>query len=772
MGKRAWNLPSKLIVIICWLIALIWFISTWDYEAGLAFLYATAGVITSFTNQDTLIESGDLKSPFYRSDRLRMLGKVKSRSDNTLDDLIGDPSNPNEIKLTLNIAFSIHEKILENKTQLIDMFEKEDGFTLLVLGKPGAGKTVKLNELARDLAIRAQTNTFHHIPVIIELSSWDGQTPSFIDWLTNEIDQEYEKGIGSWFIRPLLEIQRIILLLDGFDEIKAEYKDACVISINDFIQKHRFTRIVICSSTDENTNLLSQLNVDTTIFVKPITSDQVDAALSQAGPSLGGLRDLLRLNSDLREIAKSPRMLNIMSQISQNSSLEELTKQTSILLDKNKMWAAYIKQMFEQKIKGGFSYRHDKTIRWLSWLAKNLVKHQGSNQGNIFFVEHLQPNWLSTRLLQWQYAITSRLLIGLSLILPFAFTSILYAIIVETPKALHYANLAPSLDLKILSYLLIVLIIIASSILVVVLHSALFLPPFLGLGVVDGLQFQKKTSNTNNTTMQIFNIAINLVGIGMLFGPWYGLIINIIPGVLQFLSGVPLSAILISGFGTILLWILFGGLLFGIRRVNQNVAYDNRTVENIGWSLSKSFRGALIGSGIATLSLASTFFLAWITSNRDNFTTTHFPLFLLTYIFVGAAIGGIRRKIGEPNNFPNQGIHLSLKYSLILGVLCIPTILPIILITFVVIFGPTMAQLFSSITIAILISSCVSLSFGWREVVQHYTLRCMLWWEGGTPLNLIGFLDYASRHALLTRFGGGYKFYDPDLMDYFADYKI
>ncbi len=58
------------------------------------------------------------------------------------------------------------------------------------------------------------------------------------------------------------------------------------------------------------------------------------------------------------------------------------------------------------------------------------------------------------------------------------------------------------------------------------------------------------------------------------------------------------------------------------------------------------------------------------------------------------------------------------------------------------------------------------------DVIQHYTLRVILWYRGHIPLNYIGFLNYASERVFLQKVGGGYIFIHRLLLEHFAAMNV
>jgi hypothetical protein len=58
--------------------------------------------------------------------------------------------------------------------------------------------------------------------------------------------------------------------------------------------------------------------------------------------------------------------------------------------------------------------------------------------------------------------------------------------------------------------------------------------------------------------------------------------------------------------------------------------------------------------------------------------------------------------------------------------------------------------------------------YGGQDVIQHYTLRFILYRKGHTRLRYAHFLDYAARLVFLQKVGGGYIFIHRLLLEHFA----
>ncbi|MEW6495862.1 MAG: NACHT domain-containing protein [Cyanobacteriota bacterium] len=170
-------------------------------------------------------------------------------------------------------------------TRVSDKFdEMEAGRSLLILGEPGSGKTTTLLEITRDLIAQAKSNTSQPIPVVFNLSSWSEQKQAIANWLVQELHTEYKvpKTIGAVWV----EDKKLLLLLDGLDEVKAECRESCVQALNQFIQEYRQTEMVVCSCTKDYEALSQRLILQTAIYLQPLTLDQVKPYLPKVGPKL------------------------------------------------------------------------------------------------------------------------------------------------------------------------------------------------------------------------------------------------------------------------------------------------------------------------------------------------------------------------------------------------------------------------------------------------------------------------------------------------------
>jgi DNA polymerase III delta prime subunit len=260
---------------------------------------------------------------------------------------------------------------------------------LLILGEPGAGKTTLLLELTRSLLERTERDEKYPMPVIFNLSSWAEKRAPLSRWLTEELEIRYQ--IPHQVAIEWVESKSMILLLDGLDEVVLEHRGACINAINAYRREHSFVPMVVCSRTEEYRTQKSYLTLDKAISVEPLTFQQIDAYLERAGEQAKAIHLSLRNDTKLRELVTTPLMLNVLIQTYQETSLDDLLA-TSSEKRQQQLFNAYVGRMLSRgKIER--QYPKEQTKHWLTWLARQMQLHDQT----IFYIEQMQPDWLSER---------------------------------------------------------------------------------------------------------------------------------------------------------------------------------------------------------------------------------------------------------------------------------------------------------------------------------------------------------------------------------------
>lgn len=299
------------------------------------------------------------------------------------------------------------EAVLPEGTTASKVFEDIGaGRTLLILGEPGAGKTITLLKLTESLIARAENDLSQPFPVVMNLSSWAKQRKSISDWLVQELKNIYgaSKALGQAWV----EQEQLILLLDGLDEVDAQYRADCVKALNQFIQTHGLTEIVVCSRIRDYEALSERLQLRSAIYVRPLTAEQIDQFLERAGKPLAALRRAIQQDAELQQLASSPLMLSIVSLAYQDATAEALPHAGTPEHQRQQLLDTYINRMLMRR---GTTqvYTREQTLRWLIFLAKRLV----DTSQTVFLIERMQPSWLQTRGQRIGHRLVSGLMIWL-----------------------------------------------------------------------------------------------------------------------------------------------------------------------------------------------------------------------------------------------------------------------------------------------------------------------------------------------------------------------
>jgi predicted NACHT family NTPase len=146
---------------------------------------------------------------------------------------------------------------------------------LRVLGKPGVGKTTFLQHLA----IQCNQGLFapNWVPIFITLRNLAQESRTSRDYsILNYIRTEFTKsGISDYStIETLLDAGRVLLLLDGMDEILKDESSAVLKEIRKFSDKyHKNKFVVTCRIASQKL----QLRGFTDVEIAPFTQEQIIA---------------------------------------------------------------------------------------------------------------------------------------------------------------------------------------------------------------------------------------------------------------------------------------------------------------------------------------------------------------------------------------------------------------------------------------------------------------------------------------------------------------
>lgn len=272
-------------------------------------------------------------------------------------------------------------------TRITQVYDDAGG-ELLILGELGSGKTTLLLELARDLLDRACKDDKLQIPTVFNLSSWAVKRLPLTDWLVDELNTKYQvpRKLGqSW-----VEGDQIQPLLDGLDEVKSEHREDCIKAINTFRKEHGIVPTVVCSRTTEYSGQKNRILLQNAVVVQPLTEQQIAHYLASGGPQLASVRIALGNDPVSQELVTTPLMLTILTIAYYGTLVEDLLVRGSPEAQRKQIFETYVYHMFRRRSQEKH-YTSYQTIRWLIWLAKQMVNREQT----VFHAGLLPLSWFS-----------------------------------------------------------------------------------------------------------------------------------------------------------------------------------------------------------------------------------------------------------------------------------------------------------------------------------------------------------------------------------------
>lgn len=249
------------------------------------------------------------------------------------------PLKMQDVYVPLRVTGSTDRKIVDAYQEL------QKHKWLIVVGVPGAGKTMLLRHLALTYAQRG-LNDFPQqpIPVLLELNRLNNSDMPLVDHLVQSLEHNDFPG-GADFIQAFLKHGQILLLLDGLDEVNNQIRGRVVAQIKDLLRKYNNTRIVItCRTQVYRAEFVEQ--ADRRLEIVDFNDQQMQRFLSAwksdmpKGKSIEHFLSILRERPQIMTLARNPLLLTMIAYlyadtafILPHSRVEFYNQATAFLLD-------------------------------------------------------------------------------------------------------------------------------------------------------------------------------------------------------------------------------------------------------------------------------------------------------------------------------------------------------------------------------------------------------------------------------------------------------
>ena len=240
----------------------------------------------------SLVESYKKQQHLYTLTDLQVEVRVEtSREDSSQPP---SPQNKPETKIErLEVLAGIRKYLQQGK--------------VLLVGKPGSGKSTVLQRFRWELALEALNEGDRPIPVLVELKH---------DWsILEAICAEFENAeliVSPEEVNDLRVRRKLLLLLDGVNEMPSQKRRQ---ELQRFHDKNSHTRMIF---TTRDLALGGSLGIEKKLEMCALTEAQmrefVHKHLPQHGDSL-----LRQLRDRLREIAETPLLLEMMCKVFKNT---------------------------------------------------------------------------------------------------------------------------------------------------------------------------------------------------------------------------------------------------------------------------------------------------------------------------------------------------------------------------------------------------------------------------------------------------------------------
>jgi hypothetical protein len=300
-------------------------------------------------------------------------------------------------------------------TSLGDVLDRVPTRRLVILGEPGAGKTILLMRLVLDLLSAQRREDGGPVPVLLPVASWNPAAQDLHSWVVHWLATD-PAGLARLTsdapgtARTLLNAGLIVPVLDGFDEIPDDARGSAIAKINEAIRP--CPGLVIAARTEDyraavrgDDGMGVLLSGATGIELRPLDASVVAEYLKDAADSPAAAERwdavLATFRADdpnpVAQALRTPLMVTLARAIynpRDNEGAEPVEHQPAELLDSalfptktavetylldKFIWAAYRPHPDPSHPSRRYPWGYEEARGWLAFLARNQqVRDNGS----------------------------------------------------------------------------------------------------------------------------------------------------------------------------------------------------------------------------------------------------------------------------------------------------------------------------------------------------------------------------------------------------------
>jgi HEAT repeat protein len=213
--------------------------------------------------------------------------------------LMVQTKRPKQLELT-----AVDNKEQDEYLPVLDGIRKYTKDHVLLIGKPGSGKSTALQRLLWEDVQAIIHGEKRKIPVLVELRNWD----TSIETLIYKFLRRYKHRVETNKIEDLLSDGELLLLMDGLNELPSdEARD----KVARFRQDYPETVMIF---TTRDLGVGGNLGIDKQLEMQPLTKTQMQKFVRNYLPEHGE-QMLQQLGSRLRELGETPLILKMLCDI-------------------------------------------------------------------------------------------------------------------------------------------------------------------------------------------------------------------------------------------------------------------------------------------------------------------------------------------------------------------------------------------------------------------------------------------------------------------------